>query len=101
MEFILYSVDCNRENDDVMTEYGDSLKNAGFKLTKTRFINWSDCPIYTIELNSLDDLLKLRETVYYRLLIEPLENSGIGIIQEGEKSSLPRNVIIIGDNYLS
>ena len=101
MEFILYSVYFCREDDDVMTEYGDRLEANGFKLTKTRFTDFCDCSIYTIELDSLDDLLKLREMVNYGLLIEPLEESGIMIRQEDKEGILPQHVIKIADNHLS
>ena len=101
MKFVIMSVHFHDSNKDVSI-YGEQLKAAGIEITKTGKVDFNDCPIYTIELNSLEELAGLKKAVDLDLYIKDTE---LAVTLNGEAvneeyASLPQDAIIIVDDYL-
>ena len=101
MKFVIMSVHFHDSNKDVSI-YGEQLKAAGIEITKTGKVDFNDCPIYTMELNSLEELAGLKKAVDLDLYIKDTELAVTltGEAVNEEYASLPQDAIIIVDDYL-
>lgn len=101
MRFVIMSVHFHNSDKNVSI-YGEQLKAAGIEITKTGKVDFKDCPIYTIELNSLEELAGLKKAVDLDLYIKDTELAVTltGEAVNEEYASLPQDAIIIVDDYL-
>lgn len=101
MRFVIMSVHFHNSDKNVSI-YGEQLKAAGIEITKTGKVDFNDCPIYTIELNSLEELAGLKKAVDLDLYIKDTELAVTltGEAVNEEYASLPQDAIIIVDDYL-
>lgn len=101
MKFVIMSVHFHDSDEDISI-YGEQLKAAGIEITKTGKVDFNDCPIYTIELNSLEELAGLKKAVDLDLCIKDTELAVTltGEAVNEEYASLPQDAIIIVDDYL-
>ena len=101
MRFVIMSVHFHNSDKNVSI-YGEQLKAAGSEITKTGKVDFNDCPIYTIELNSLEELVGLKKAVDLDLYIKDTELAVTltGEAVNEEYASLPQDAIIIVDDYL-
>lgn len=101
MKFVITSVHFH-DSDGNVSIYEEQLKAAGIEITGTGKVDFNDCPIYTIELNSLEELAELKKAVDLDLYIKDTE---LAVTLTGEDAneeyaSLPQDAIIIVDDYL-